>query len=246
MKKIIFLILLILAFYGISEFIGDRIIKVIVEKNISNSLDRETKIESLKINYLKGEAIAKNIKLNNKNFSQDLLSIEDAYVKLKSTSILSNNVEIYNVDLKGINLNYFFNLKNAKINDNVRSLNKTLKEGSGKSTSTKYFNIEKLTAQNINLSVNSPELKIKDQISLNNLEFKNIGNTQNSNDYKIILREFVNQTISTVKSKVLKGNLQDKLNIIQNIDEDMIKKTLKEKLNINKDQIKDKLKKLIK
>lgn len=246
MKKIIFLILLILAFYGISEFIGDRIIKGIVEKNISNSLDRETKIESLKINYLKGEAIAKNIKLNNKNFSQDLLSIEDAYVKLKSTSIFSNNVEIYNVDLKGINLNYFFNLKNAKINDNVRSLNKTLKEGSGKSTSTKYFNIEKLTAQNINLSVNSPELKIKDQISLNNLEFKNIGNTQNSNDYKIILREFVNQTISTVKSKVLKGNLQDKLNIIQNIDEDMIKKTLKEKLNINKDQIKDKLKKLIK
>ena len=246
MKKIIFLILLILAFYGISEFIGDRIIKGIVEKNISNSLDRETKIESLKINYLKGEAIAKNIKLNNKNFSQDLLSIEDAYVKLKSTSIFSNNVEIYNVDLKGINLNYFFNLKNAKINDNVRSLNKTLKEGSGKSTSTKYFNIEKLTAQNINLSVNSPELKIKDQISLNNLEFKNIGNTQNSNDYKIILREFVNQTISTVKSKVLKGNLQEKLNIIQNIDEDMIKKTLKEKLNINKDQIKDKLKKLIK
>ena len=246
MKKIIFLILLILVFYGISEFIGDRIIKGIVEKNISNSLDRETKIESLKINYLKGEAIAKNIKLNNKNFSQDLLSIEDAYVKLKSTSIFSNNVEIYNVDLKGINLNYFFNLKNAKINDNVRSLNKTLKEGSGKSTSTKYFNIEKLTAQNINLSVNSPELKIKDQISLNNLEFKNIGNTQNSNDYKIILREFVNQTINTVKSKVLKGNLQDKLNIIQNIDEDMIKKTLKEKLNINKDQIKDKLKKLIK
>tara|TARA_B100002019_G_C21217098_1_gene572622 strand:- start:381 stop:1121 length:741 start_codon:yes stop_codon:yes gene_type:complete len=246
MKKIIFLILLILIFYGISEFIGDRIIKGIVEKNISNSLDRETKIESLKINYLKGEAIAKNIKLNNKNFSQDLLSIDDAYLKLKSTSIFSNNVEIYNVDLKGINLNYFFNLKNAKINDNVRSLNKTLKEGSGKSTSTKYFNIEKLTAQNINLSVNSPELKIKDQISLNNLEFKNIGNTQNSNDYKIILREFVNQTISTVKSKVLKGNLQDKLSIIQNIDEDMIKKTLKEKLNINKDQIKDKLKKLIK
>ena len=246
MKKLIFLILLTIVFYIFSEFISDKIIKGIVEKNISNSLDRETKIENLKINYLKGEAIAKNIQLNNKNFSKDLLSIEDVYVKLKSSSIFSNNVEIYIVDLKNINLNYYFNLKNAKINDNVRSLNKTLKEGSGRSTSTKYFNIEKLTAQNINLSVNSPELKIKDKISLNNLEFENVGNTQNSNNYKVIIREFVNQTISTVKLKVFKGNLQDKLSIIQNIDEKMIKKTLREKLNINKDQIKDKLKKLIK
>lgn len=246
MKKLIFLILLTIVFFIFSEFISDKIIKGIVEKNISNSLDRETKIENLKINYLKGEAIAKNIQLNNKNFSKDLLSIEDVYVKLKSSSIFSNNVEIYIVDLKNINLNYYFNLKNAKINDNVRSLNKTLKEGSGRSTSTKYFNIEKLTAQNINLSVNSPELKIKDKISLNNLEFENVGNTQNSNNYKVIIREFVNQTISTVKSKVFKGNLQDKLSIIQNIDENMIKKTLREKLNINKDQIKDKLKKLIK
>ena len=246
MKKLIFLILLTIVFFIFSEFISDKIIKGIVEKNISNSLDRETKIENLKINYLKGEAIAKNIQLNNKNFSKDLLSIEDVYVKLKSSSIFSNNVEIYIVDLKNINLNYYFNLKNAKINDNVRSLNKTLKEGSGRSTSTKYFNIEKLTAQNINLSVNSPELKIKDKISLNNLEFENVGNTQNSNNYKVIIREFVNQTISTVKSKVFKSNLQDKLSIIQNIDENMIKKTLREKLNINKDQIKDKLKKLIK
>ena len=246
MRKLISLVVSIVIFYGISEFVGDKIIKGIIEKNISNSLDRKTNIESLKINYLKGEAIAKNIKLNNKNFSDDLLSIEDVYVKLKSPSIFSNNVEIYSVDLKDINISYFFNLKNAKINDNVRSLSKTLKEGSGKSASTKYFNIEKLTAQNINLSVNSPELKIKDQISLNNLEFKNVGNTQTSNNYKDIIRDFANQTITTVKSKVLKGNIQEKLEVIKNIDEDLIKKTIKEKLNINKDQLKDKLKKLIK
>ena len=66
MKKLIFLILLTIVFFIFSEFISDKIIKGIVEKNISNSLDRETKIENLKINYLKGEAIAKNIQLNNK------------------------------------------------------------------------------------------------------------------------------------------------------------------------------------
>ena len=128
MKKIISIVVLIVIFYGISEFIGDKIIKGIVEKNITNSLDRETNIESLKINYLKGEAIARNIKLNNKNFSNDLLFIEKVYVKLKSSTIFSDNIEIQKVDLNGMNLNYFFSLKNAKINDNVRSLNKTLKE----------------------------------------------------------------------------------------------------------------------
>ena len=246
MKKIISLIVVILIFFGISEFIGDRIIKGIVEENISNSLDRKTEIESLKINYLKGEAIAKNVKLNNKNFSNDLLSIDEVYVKLKSSSIFTDNIEIQNVNLKGMNLNYYFNVKKAKINDNIRSLSKTLKEDKSKSTSTKKFNIEKLTAKNISLSVNSSELKIKKKISLKNLEFKNIGNTKNSNDYKLVIRQFVNQTISTIKSKVFKGKIQDKLKSIKNIDEDLIKDTLKEKLNINKDKLKNKLKKLIK
>jgi len=246
MKKIISLVVIILIFFGISEFIGDKIIKGIVEDNISSSLDRKTEIESLKINYIKGEAIAKNVKLNNKNFSNDLLSIDEVYVKLKSSSIFSDNIEIQNVNLKGMNLNYYFNVKKAKINDNIRSLSKTLKEDKSKSTSTKKFNIEKLTAKNISLSVNSSELKIKKKISLKNLEFKNIGNTKNSNDYKLVIRQFVNQTISTIKSKVFKGKIQDKLKSIKNIDEDLIKDTLKEKLNINKDKLKNKLKKLIK
>ena len=168
------------------------------------------------------------------------------YVKLKSLSIFSDNIEIQNVNLKGMNLNYYFNVKKAKINDNIRSLSKTLKEDNSKSVSTKKFNIEKLTAKNISLSVNSSELKIKKKISLKNLEFKNIGNAKNSNDYKLVIREFVNQTISTIKSKVFKGKIQDKLKSIKNIDEDLIKDTLKEKLNINKDKLKNKLKKLIK
>ena len=246
MKKIISLVVIILIFFVISEFIGDKIIKGIVEDNISSSLDRKTEIESLKINYIKGEAIAKNVKLNNKNFSNDLLSIDEVYVKLKSSSIFSDNIEIQNVNLKGMNLNYYFNVKKAKINDNIRSLSKTLKEDKSKSNSTKKFNIEKLTAKNISLSVNSSELKIKKKISLKNLEFKNIGNTKNSNDYKLVIRQFVNQTISTIKSKVFKGKIQDKLKSIKNIDEDLIKDTLKEKLNINKDKLKNKLKKLIK
>tara|TARA_B100000700_G_C14921149_1_gene797129 strand:- start:243 stop:977 length:735 start_codon:yes stop_codon:yes gene_type:complete len=243
MKKIlIFFIFIISLFYILSEFIGDRIIKGTLETNISNVLDRETVIENLKINYRNGDAEIYGLKIKNKNFEGYLLNLEKAYLKLDTSSIFSNNVEIESVILDGIKLNYYFNVQYTKVTDNVRSLEKTLETGSGKSTSTKYFNIKKLIAKNIVLYVNSDELKINKNISLKNLEFENVGNTPNSKNYKTILRDFAEQTIKTVKKKVLSGNLQNKL---KNIDEDQIKEKLKKKLDKNKNKLKNKLKKLL-
>ena len=244
MRKIfIFLIIIISLFYILSEFIGDRIIKGALETNISNVLDRETKIENLKINYRNGDAEIYGLEIKNKEFDGNLLQLQKAYIKLNTSSIFSNNIEIDSVLLDGINLNYFFNIEYTMVNDNVRSLEKTLETGSGKSTSTKYFNIKKLNAKNIILSVNSEELKINKNISLQNLEFENIGNTVNSKNYKTVLRDFAKQTIKTVKKKVLSGNLQNKL---KNIDEDKIKEKIKKELDKNKNKLKNKLKKILK
>jgi len=244
MKKIlIFFLIIISLFYILSEFVGDRIIKGALETNISNVLDRETKIENLKINYRNGDAEIYDLVIKNKEFDGNLLQLQKAYIKLNTSSIFSNNIEIDSVLLDGINLNYFFNIEYTMVNDNVRSLEKTLETGSGKSTSTKYFNIKKLNAKNIILSVNSVELKINKNISLQNLEFENIGNTVNSKNYKTVLRDFAKQTIKTVKKKVLSGNLQNKL---KNIDEDKIKEKIKKELDKNKNKLKNKLKKILK
>ena len=244
MKKILaFFLIIISLFYILSEFVGDRIIKRALETNISNVLDRETKIENLKINYRNGDAEIYGLKIKNKQFEGNLLQLEKAYLKLNTSSIFSNNIEIESVMLDGINLNYFFNIEYTMVNDNVGSLKKTLETGSGKSTSTKYFNIKKLNANNINLSVNSDELKINKNISLQNLEFENIGNTANSKNYKTVLRDFAKQTIKTVKKKVLSGNIQNKL---KNIDEDKIREKIKKELDKNKNKLKNKLKKLLK
>ena len=244
MKKILaFFLIIISLFYILSEFVGDRIIKRALETNISNVLDRETIIENLKINYRNGDAEIYGLKIKNKVFDGNLLQIKKAYLKLNTSSIFSNNIEIESVLLDEINLNYFFNIKYTMVNDNVRSLEKVLDSGSGKSTSTKYFNIKKLNAKNIVLSVNSAELKINKNITLENLEFENIGNTPNSKNYKTILRDFANQTIKTVKKKVLSGNLQNKL---KNIDEDKIREKIKKELDKNKNKLKNKLKKLLK
>ena len=244
MKKILVLFIIIISiFYILSEFVGDKIIKGALENNISNVLDRETKIKELKINYRRGDAEIYELQIKNKNFDGNLLNLEKAYLKLNTSSIFSNNVEIQSVILDGINLNYYFNIEYTMVNDNVRSLEETLKTGSGKSTSTKYFNINKLEAKNIVLSAKSNELKINKNISLQNLEFENIGNTPDSKNYKTVLRDFAKQTIKTVKKKILSGNLQNKL---QNIDEDKIKEKIKNELDKNKNMLKNKIKKLIK
>ena len=224
MKKIlVFSVITFSLFYILSEFFGDKIIKGVLETNISNVLDRETNIENLKINYINGDAEIYGLQIKNKNFKGNLLNLEKAYLKLNTSSIFSNNVEIENVILDGINLNYYFNIEYTIVNDNVRSLEETLKTGSGKSTSTKYFNINKLEAKNIVLSAKSNELKINKNISLKNLKFENIGNTPKSKNYKTVLRDFAKQTIETVKKKILSGNLQNKL---KNIDEDKIKEKI--------------------
>ena len=246
MKKILFFVLfLAISIFILSEFVGDKIIKGILEKNISSSIDRKTEINDLKISYLKGEAVIKKISLNNKNFPNQLLTIENAFIKLKSSSIFSNIIEISSVELDGIEFNYYFNLKKAKINDNVKSLNKSIDSNDNESSSSKQFNIEKLNIKNIALSVNSPDLKISQTVSLKNMEFNNVGNTQKSKSYKTIIKNFSKDAAETVKKKFLKSNVKEKIDKLKDINEEKVKDKIKKGLEKNKDKLKDKLKKLI-
>lgn len=246
MKKIIFFILfLIISIFILSEFIGDNLIKGTLEKNISSSIDRKIKINDLKISYLKGEANIKKISVKNKNFPNQLLTIDNAFIKLKSSSIFSNVIEINSVELDGIKFNYYFNLKKSKINDNVESLNKSKDSSKGVSSSSKQFNIEKLNLKNIALSINSPDLKISQTVSLKNMEFKNVGNTKSSKSYKTIIKDFSKEAAESVKKKVLKSNVKEKIDKFKDINEEKVKDKIKKGLEKNKDKLKDKLKKLI-
>ena len=246
MKKILFFVLfLVISIFILSEFVGDNIIKGILEKNISSSIDHKTEINDLKISYLKGEAVLKKINVNNKNFPNQLLTIDNAFIKLKSSSIFSNIVEISSVELDGIEFNYYFNLKKAKINDNVKSLNKSIDSNDDESSSSKQFNIEKLIIKNITLSVNSPDLKISQTVSLKNMEFNNVGNTQKSKSYKTIIKDFSKDAAETVKKKFLKSNVKEKIDKLKDINEEKVKDKIKKGLEKNKGKLKDKLKKLI-
>ena len=243
MKKLFSLIAVIgILFFILIEFLGDKLIKNILENNISNSLNRDVTIEKLNIDYLSGKASAKNIILLNKKFDGYLIGIDSIKVNLDAYSIFSNNILINNVLLNSIKVNYYFDFTDQQINDNLRSLQKDLKYENTNSESSKYFNIENLEAKNISLSILSPELNIEKTFAMQDIKLNNIGNTKNSEDYKDALKKIFNDTVDGVKNKVLNDNF---LNRLYELDTDLVEEKVKEKLKLNKDKLKNKLKGLI-
>ena len=227
---------IIITLYLLIEFIGDRLIKNVLQNNISSALNREVSIENLNIDYLSGEANAKGISLLNKNFEGFFVKIENVKVELDTFSIFSNDVIINNVLLDEIKVNYYFRFADQIIDDNVRSLKKDLENKTSYSDSNKYFNIKNLNAKNISLSALSPDLDIEKTLTLKDMNFKNVGNTSDSKNYKDILKGVFNNTIELVKEKIFNENFLDKL---ENFDPKQIENKVKDKL-------KNKLKKLIK
>lgn len=247
MKKIIsVLVVLVIAIYVLVEFIGDNIIKGSLESNITSTLDRKTTIGNLNINYLSGSAEIEDLQIHNKDFPGNLISLKKASAKLNTSSIFSDKIEIDEILINGVNLSYYFVINNKmKINDNVKSLQKTLNKGSSTSSSTKKFIIKDLKLDNIVISAKSEKLNLDKSINFENLEFKNIGNTKDSKDYKTVLKETINKAMKDMKNKVLSGNAGNALNKVKNIDQNKIKEKIKKELFQNKDKVKNKLKKLL-
>ena len=232
MKKfLISLLIIVFSFYFLVEFIGDRLIKNILEGNISSTLNRDVSIEKLNINYVSGEARGKDISLLNKKFDGYLLKIDSIVVDLDAFSIFSNDITINNVLLENIKVNYYFNFSDQIISDNVRSLKKDLENKNTYSQSNKYFNIKNLEAKNISLSAFSPNLNFEKTIRLDDMNFNNVGNTNESRNYKDILKDVFIDTTEIIKEKIFNQNFLDELeNFDSNNLEDKVKDKLKNKL----------------
>jgi len=230
-NSLISLLIIVFSTYFLVEFIGDRLIKNILQKNISSTLNRDVLIKKLNINYFSGEARGKDISLLNKKFDGYLLKIDSVEVDLDAFSIFSNNIIINNVSLENIKVNYYFNFSEQIISDNVRSLKKDLENKNTYSRSHKYFNIKNLDAKNISLSAFSPNLNIEKTIRLDDMNFNNVGNTNESRDYKDILKDVFIDTTEIIKEKIFNENFLEKLeNFDPNQLEDKVKDKLKNKL----------------
>ena len=248
MKKAFSIIILIsVLIYFLVEFVGDGIIKRSLESNLSTTLGTDVKIQSLEVKYLGGGAEMEKLEIQNKNFPGKLLIIDRVFAKLNTSSIFSDKIEIDQIIIDGININYFFTLnKSLKVEDNVKPLKENISKGNNSSSSSsKEFIIKKLDIKNAKISANSEKLNINQQISRKDMSFENVGNTKDSKDYKTILKDIFNKAVKSAKNKVLSGNTGNAIDKLQNIDENKIKEKIKEEINQTKDKVKDKIKNLL-
>ncbi len=236
MKKF-FLIILVFAvsFYLSIEYVGDKLIKNRLEKNISSELNRDVSIDKLNIDYLSGKADMRSFSILNKEYDGYLLRIETISIDLDTFSLFSDNIVINNVLLENIKANYYFNFSDRIVSDNIRSFERDIKKNTSQSQSNKYFNIKNLDTKNISISMMSSNLDIEKTFKLQNINLKNIGNTDQSNNYKDVLRKIFNDTIDKIKEKF---SIEDFLNNVENFDTEKLENKVKDKL-------KNKLKNLI-
>ena len=231
MKKfLIFTICLIITSFIFVILFRDLIVKKTFESILSNNLDRTVEIGSFDVGYLSGEVNLDKIEINNKDFPGKLLIIDKAFAQLDALSFYGETIEIENILLDGVRVNYFSDMSNRSSN-NFNSLKKTL-ENKNKSNSkpdSKKFLIEQLDIKNINVSATSAELNLSQKVKLNDMKFTNLGNTKNSKSYRILTREIIEIVNKEIKSKIKLGD----------IDEEVIKDKIKEGL-------KNKLKKFLK
>ena len=231
MKKfLIFTVCLIITSFIFVILFRDLIVKKTFEGILSNNLNRTVEIGSFDVGYLSGEVNLEKIEINNKDFPGKLLIIDKAFAQLDALSFYGETIEIENILLDGVRVNYFSDMSNRASN-NFNSLKKTLenKNRSNSKPDSKKFLIEQLDIKNINVSATSAELNLTQKVKLNDMKFTNLGNTKDSKSYRILTREIIEIVNKEIKSKIKIGD----------IDEEMIKDKIKEGL-------KNKLKKLLK
>ena len=231
MKKfLIFTVCLIITSFIFVILFRDLIVKKTFESILSNNLNRTVEIGSFDVGYLSGEVDLEKIEINNKDFPGKLLIVDKAFAQLDALSFYGETIEIENILLDGVRVNYFSDISNRASN-NFNSLKKTLenKNRSNSKPDSKKFLIEQLDIKNINVSATSAELNLTQKVKLNDMKFTNLGNTKDSKSYRILTREIIEIVNSEIKSKIKIGD----------IDEEMIKDKIKEGL-------KNKLKKLLK
>ena len=231
MKKFfVFTVCLIITSFIFVILFRDLIVKKTFESILSNNLNRTVEIGSFDVGYLSGEVNLEKIEINNKDFPGKLLIIDKAFAQLDALSFYGETIEIENILLDGVRVNYFSDISNRASN-NFNSLKKTLenKNRSNSKPDSKKFLIEQLDIKNINVSATSAELNLTQKVKLNDMKFTNLGNTKDSKSYRILTREIIEIVNKEIKSKIKIGD----------IDEEMIKDKIKEGL-------KNKLKKLLK
>lgn len=274
---LIFLFLVIGGGYFFAEYKADEIARSVIEAKVTEITKRPVLIQSMKIDFLKERVTFNNITVkNNDGFPGSLLEVKKLIIMTDLQSLAKETVVIKEVILSGSKFQYKVEVRDGRIIDNLDLINQALSSGKTDISKTgilgsgkqfpqkkidKNFLIKKLLINNTDAHVVSNNLKINAIVKLNDMEFRNVGNSKNANHFKDVGALILTNIVSKVKNEVLRKTalkkFNDKINSILNkeiignsknkdIKNDEEKSILDGLLKSNKEDILKKFDKLLK
>jgi len=227
--RLLFIILAIIVggIYYFAEYKADEIARSIIESKATEFAKRPIKIESLKIDFLKERLTFKDIVIqNNDGYDGNLVEIKDLVFITDLATLSQPVVRVKVLSLKGIKFQYKVEIKDGTLIDKIKFLVKAFESsgqglgGLGQDSNVqkpidKDFLIKKLLINDLSAQVISNDGQINEIAKMNNMEFQNVGTTEDANQFKDVAKIIGINIVKTVTEEVLEyttfKTLEDKL-----------------------------------
>jgi hypothetical protein len=216
---LIFLILDFLS-YKVNKIVKDVLInkgkdvlcqQVIVGNIDTSILGSSIKISNIEIRNLEG--------FKNKN----IIQIKNINTDFDLKSVFTNNIVVNSINIDGASLYYELILDKKDMKDNVSAFKACQKPNDKKvedkvtakpepnQKNNKTFIVKQLALNNTSLKVSSEFLDVSKDINLNKMTFNNVGNTENANKFKDVLKMIFDNVLLSVNNEIIQGDLKDKI-----------------------------------
>jgi uncharacterized protein involved in outer membrane biogenesis len=236
-KIIVFSIIFLSIIFLFFDFLTYRINKIVKDVLVNKGKDflcQQIILGDINTSVLGSSIKIKNIEIKNLEGFKDknIIQIKNINIDFQLSSVFTNNIIVENINIEGSRLNYELLLDNKEINDNFSSLRKCEKledkkiqdkiknEKGQKDKNNKSFIVKKLIINNTSLKVSSDILDINKEITLSNMTFNNVGNTESANKFKDVLKMIFDNALLSINNEIVQGdiknNIKNKLKIIKN------------------------------
>jgi len=229
-KKKIIISLLIIAglIFLILDFLSYKVNKIVKDVLINKGKDvlcQQVIVGNIDTSILGSSIKISNIEIRNlEGFkNKNIIQIKNINTDFDLKSVFTNNIVVNSINIDGASLYYELILDKKDMKDNVSAFKACQKPNDKKvedkvtakpepnQKNNKTFIVKQLALNNTSLKVSSEFLDVSKDINLNKMTFNNVGNTENANKFKDVLKMIFDNVLLSVNNEIIQGDLKDKI-----------------------------------
>jgi hypothetical protein len=229
-KKKIIISLLVIAglIFLILDFLSYKVNKIVKDVLINKGKDvlcQQVIVGNIDTSILGSSIKISNIEIRNlEGFkNKNIIQIKNINTDFDLKSVFTNNIVVNSINIDGASLYYELILDKKDMKDNVSAFKACQKPNDKKvedkvtakpepnQKNNKTFIVKQLVLNNTSLKVSSEFLDVSKDINLNKMTFNNVGNTENANKFKDVLKMIFDNVLLSVNNEIIQGDLKDKI-----------------------------------